>query len=143
MGQTPGDSGANSTFTFDPTDKVVGVIDDAGDAKDALRDLRAAGFSAGEVDLLTGEEGARRIGVGDEGREVSVHIFRPTQSVPAFYDAPVIAGRVEQELRAGHYLIGVTAKDAEARERARELLKSHRGHFINFYGRLAAEALEP
>lgn len=143
MEQETGDSGATPTFTFDPNNKVIGVIDDAGDAKDALRDLRAAGLSAEEVDLLTGEEGALRIGVGDEGREVSVHIFRSTQKVPAFYDAPVIARRVKQELQAGHYLVGVTAKNGEARERAHSILKSHGGHFINFYGRLAAEALEP
>lgn len=30
---------ANSDFTFDPTNKVVGSIDAADDAKDAMRDL--------------------------------------------------------------------------------------------------------
>lgn len=119
------------------------LINRADEWKPDLVVLRAAGLTAEEVDLLTGEGGARRIGVSDEGREVSVHIFRPTQEVPAFYDAPVIARRVEQELQAGHCLVGVTAKDGEAREREREILKSHGGHFINFYGRLAAEALAP
>ena len=143
MEQTPSDSGANSVFAFDPTNKVVGVINDAGDAEDALGDLRAAGFRAGELHLLVAEEAAGRIGVGGDGQEVTVHVFRPTQSVPAFYDAPVIARRVEQELRDGHYLIGVAVGDAEARARARDILKSRGGHFINFYGSLAAEALEP
>jgi hypothetical protein len=143
MEHTPSDSSANSAFTFDPTNKVVGSIDDAGDAKAGLSDLRAAGFTAAEVELVMDEEGARRIGMSDEGGEVLVHIFYPTQKVPAFYDAPVIARRVEQELVASHYLIGVTAKDKEARQRASNILKSHGGHFINFYGRWAAEALEP
>jgi hypothetical protein len=74
---------------------------------------------------------------------IHVHIFDSTQKVPAFYDSPVIVRRVEQELRASHYLIGVVAKDGEARERAREILKSHGGHFISFYGQFAAEGLEP
>jgi hypothetical protein len=143
MEQTSSDRGANSDFTFDPTNKVVGIIDGAGDAKAALRDLKAAGFTAEEVELLTDEEGARRIDVSDEEHEVLVHIFRPTQKPPTYYDAPVIVRRVEQELLAGHYFIGVTARDGEARERARGILKSHGGHFINFYGRWAAEALEP
>jgi hypothetical protein len=133
-------TGANSEFTFNPTNKVVGVIDDARDAKDALRDLRAAGFTTGEVELLAGEEAARQI---DEAQEILVHIFLPIQKVPAYYDAPVISRRVEQELLADHYLIGVTAKDEEARWQARDVLKSRGGHFINFYGRFAAEALEP
>jgi len=133
----------NSEFTFDPTNKVVGSIDGADDAKDAMRDLRAVGFAANEVELLTDQEGARRIGISGEGHEVVVHVFDSTQRVPAFYDAPVIVRRVEEELRASHYLIGVVAKEKEARERVREILKSHGGHFINFYGRFAAESLEP
>lgn len=144
MDQTPHPS-ANSEFTFDPTNKVVGSIDAAGDAKDAMRDLTTAGFAVSEVELLTDEEGAARIGMSREGHEgmVHVHVYDSTQKVPAFYDSPVIARRVEQELRASHYLIGVVAEDEEARERAREILKSHGGHFINFYGRFAAEGLEP
>ncbi len=50
--------------------------------------------------------------------------------------------RHEQELLAGHYGIGVTAKEPEAREKVREILKSHNGHFINFYGEWVIEALE-
>ena len=128
-------------FTFDPTNKVVGSIDAAADAKDAMRDLTSAGFAASEVELLTDKEGAARIDMSEA--MVQVHIFDSTQKVPAFYDSPVIVRRVEEELRAGHYLIGVVAKDEEARERAREILKARGGHFINFYGRFAAEGLEP
>jgi len=144
MDHTPHRS-ANSEFTFDPTNKVVGSINAPDDAKDAMRDLTAAGFALSEVELLTDEEGAARIGMSGEGHEgmVHVHVYDSTQKVPAFYDAPAIVRRVEQELRASHYLIGVVAKDGEARERAREILKSHGGHFINFYGRFAAEGLEP
>ena len=136
---------ASSEFTFDPTNKVVGTIDAAGDAKDAMRDLTAAGFATSEVELLTDQEGAARIDMSGEGKEamVHVHVFDSTQKVPAFYDSPVIVRRVEEELRASHYLIGVVAKDGEARERALEIMKSHGGHFINFYGRFAAEGLEP
>lgn len=143
MEGTPSDSGANSTFTFDPTNKVVGVIDNADATKDVLRDLIADGFSEKEIALLTDEEAARQIGANDERREVSVHIFRSDQKLPAFYDAPIIVRRLEQELLASHHLIGAIAKDGETRERACGILKAHCGHFINFYGRWAAEALEP
>ncbi len=143
MQGTPSDSGTNSTFTFDPTNNVVGVMDNVDDTRDALRDLIAVGFSEKDIALLTDEEAAERISANDEWSEVSVHIFRSTQKLPALYDAPVIVRRLEQELHAGHHLIGVVAKDEETRERACGILKSHSGHFINFYGRWAAEALEP
>ena len=143
MTQTPGNKAANSKFNFDPTNKVAGSIDTADDLKAALDDLKSAGFTANEVEVLTDTKAASRIGVTDETNEVIVHIFDSTQKVPAFYDAPVIVRRVEQELQAGHYLVGVIARDEETRERVRGILKSHGGHFINFYGRFAAESLEP
>jgi hypothetical protein len=143
MKQTPVDSTSGSDFTFDPTDKVVGIIDDANDVKDALRDLTAAGFTTQELELLTDEAGAGRIDLSDAEHEVLVHIFRSTQKLPAFYDAPGLLKRIKQELVEGHYFVAVSPDDATSRERAHEILKAHRGHFINFYGRWAAQGLEP
>ena len=60
MDQTS-DRRANSKFVFNPTDKVIGIIDDANDAQAALRDLMVAGFRAEQLELLTNEEGAQRI----------------------------------------------------------------------------------
>ena len=143
MKQPRVDRTSGSEFTFDPTDKVVGIIDDANDAKHALRDLRAAGFTAEEVELLADEAGVQRIDLSDAEPDVFVHIFRSTQNVPAYYDAPGLLKRIENELMDGHYFIGVYPEDSTSRERARQILKSHSGHFINFYGRWAAQALEP
>ena len=145
MGQTP--SGAsdrhdNSDFIFYPTNKVVGIIDDPGDAKAALRDLRAAGFTADELEVLTGEEGAHRIDVTGEEHGPLARFVRSFQKLLGDYE-PAHVRRHEREFLAGHYGIGVTAKDGEAREKARQILKSHNGHFINFYGQWVMEVLEP
>lgn len=137
------DQTSDSKFVFNPTNKVIGIIDDASDAKAALLDLRAVGFTAEALELLTGEEGAQRIDLSDEEREVSVHIIGLTQKPQAYYDAPGLVTQIEQELKAGHYGIGVGTTDSEARERVRKILKSHGGHYINFYGTWAAESLEP
>jgi hypothetical protein len=70
MEGTPSENRGNSTFTFDPTNMVVGVIDNADATKDALRDLIAAGLSKKKIALLTDEEAARRISANDEWSEV-------------------------------------------------------------------------
>ena len=44
---------------------------------------------------------------------------------------------------AGLFGIGVTAVGPGAREKVREILKAHGGHFINFYGQRAMEVLKP
>ena len=39
----------DSDFILYPTNKVIGIIDDPGDCKSALNDLKGAGFTADEV----------------------------------------------------------------------------------------------
>jgi Type III restriction enzyme, res subunit len=45
--------------------------------------------------------------------------------------------------RARHFGIGVTAKKEEDRNKVRDILKSHNGHFVTFCGRWVMENLEP
>lgn len=67
--QAANDKNKTSDFIAYPTNKVVGFIDDLGDAQAALSDLRASGFAADEIEVLVGEEGAQRIDVngGEHG----------------------------------------------------------------------------
>lgn len=143
MDQAANDKEATSAFAFNPTGKVIGIIDDAGGAAAALRDLTAGGFTADEIELLTDEEGAQRIELPGDASDVSVHIIRSTQKPQEYYDAPGLVRKIEQELKGSHYGIGVGTKDNEARGRVRDILKSHGGHFINYYGHWTAESLEP
>ena len=140
MENRPGDIHQDSDFIFYPTNKVVGIIDEPDDCKAALLDLRAAGFTADEVEVLTGEEGAHRV---DPTGEEHGRLGRIVRWLQKFGDMePVHVKRHEQELLAGHYGIGVIAKEPETREKVLKILKTHRGHFINFYGKWMIEALE-
>ena len=132
----------DSDFIPYPTNRVVGVIDNVGDAQAALRDLKAAGFTADQVQVLTGEEGAHRLDVQGDEHGPLAHIVRSTQKLLGDYEIKD-ATRYEQELLAGHFGIGVAAHYKEDRDKARQILKAHRGHFINFYGRWIMEILDP
>jgi hypothetical protein len=81
--------------------------------------------------------------VTPEGREALVRTLPQTEKLRHYFDAPVIVSRIEAALQAGRYGVAVPAGESEGRERARAILKSHGGHFINFYGPLAAESLDP
>jgi hypothetical protein len=105
-------------------------------------DLKAAGFTADEIEVLTGEEGARRIDVNGGEHGVLAHIVRSILKTLGEYEIPH-AKRHEQELLAGHFGIGVIAKQEEHQKKVRGILKSHNGHFINFYGTWTMQNLEP
>jgi hypothetical protein len=132
----------NSDFIPYPTNRVVGIIDDVGDAQAALRDLKTAGFTAAQVRVLTGKEGAHRIDVKGDKHASLAHIVRSTQKLLGDEEIQD-AARYEQELLAGHFGISVAAHDEEDRNKVRQILKSHHGHFINFYGRWATQNMDP
>jgi hypothetical protein len=129
-----------SDFIYYPTDKVVGIIDDPDDAEAALSDLEVAGFTVEEIEVLTGEEGAHRIDSTGRKHGVLPRIVRSIQKLGNYESDHVI--RHEQELLAGHFGIGVTAKKEQDRERVKQILKAHNGHFINFYGTWAMQRLD-
>lgn len=136
----PHDAKEDSDFIPYPTNRVVGIIDDARDAQAALRDLKAAGFTADQVQVLTGQKGAHRLDV--KGHGPLAHIVRSTQRFLGDYEVQD-AARHEQELLAGHFGIGIKAHYKEDRDKARQILKGHHGHFINFYSPWTMENLDP
>jgi hypothetical protein len=130
-----------SDFIPYPTNRVVGIINDVRDAKAAVRDLQKAGFSETQIRVLTGKEGARRINARGDKHGAWARMLRSIQKVLGDYEIPH-ATRHEKEMLAGHFGIGVTASDKDDRKKALKILKSHRGHFINFYGPLTMEILK-
>jgi hypothetical protein len=131
-----------SDFIPYPTNRVVGVINDVGDVQSALRDLKAAGFQVHDIRVLTGEAGAHRIDVRGDEHGLLAHVVRSVQELLGSYETRHET-RYEEELLAGHFGIGVIARDAVDRDKARQILKAHHGHFVNYYGRWAVEYLEP
>jgi len=125
-----------------PTNKVVGIINDVRDAQAAVDDLRRAGFTATQIKVLTGAEGARRIDARGEQHGPMTHLLRSTQKVLGSYEIPH-ATRHEEEMLAGHFGIGVTVQHNEDRDKAIQILELHHGHFINFYGPLTMEMFKP
>lgn len=132
----------NSEFIPYPTNRVVGIIDDEADTQAALRDLKAAGFTDDQIRVLTGGEGAHRINVKGDEHGLLAQIVRSTQKLLGDYEIKH-ARRHEQELLAGHFGVGIMAHGPEDRDKARQILKAHKGHFINFYGPLMMENLDP
>ena len=112
--------------------------------QNSLKHLRDQGFSEKTVEF---EE---YLNMRYRGTESALMVIRPnTAEAKEHYEGDDWAfGRAfvklhEQELLAGHFGIGVTAKEGRDREEVRRILKSHNGHFINYYGNWAMEKLEP
>lgn len=125
-------------FIFYPTNQLFSIIDNPADAEQALRALAAGGFAEG-TQLFHGEEGAHRIDASgaQHGRLAQLRRLRQSVSLDG-QDAALY----EQAVRQGHCVIAVHSTDSERREEARQILKTHGGHFINFYGRFTIQRLD-
>jgi len=126
-------------FISYPTNRVVGTINDSADAQAAVQELIEAGFNADEIDVIYGKEGMRRL---DPTGEKHGLLARLQRTFLQLNEEPKHLRHHVDDVLAGHFVIMVLAEDEDKQTRAGDILKSHGGHFINFYGRWTMQSLE-
>ena len=129
-----GESGTGRSF---PTNAVVGVIDEPGEALRAAAELREAGF---QPDVLSGESGVQRI-ENAGGSPEGVRVIRAAQSLFG-YEAEHTE-RHMTDLSAGHFVVLVESHDNETTDRILDVFSKHGGHFVNYYSRWTSRTLTP
>jgi hypothetical protein len=126
---------------WDCEDAVVGVIDDPDHVSGAVDALKAAGFSEGKMLVLAGEEGVERIDPTGKRHGWRGRVIRAVQVLGSEREE---TERKVQELRAGHFLIGVwEVVNEEQKTRAHDALAAHGAHSIHYHSRWTTHALVP
>lgn len=120
-----------------PTNAVVGVIDDPGEALRAADKLRTAGY---HPDVLCSERGVERI-ENAGGSASDVRVTRMVQNLFG-YEADHTERHIAQ-LDAGNFVLLVESHDDETTDRIRDVLAEHGGHFVNYYSRWTSRTLIP
>ncbi len=123
-----------------PTNRLLAVINDPSEAAAALAELKAAGFADRDLEILRGTEGADRM---DGTGEVSGWLGRLRRAFDfTLMDQLVDFAAYERALRDGRAVVMVHVHGDAPKATAREILKRHRAHFMNYYGRFATEELD-
>jgi hypothetical protein len=133
--------GESGEFLSYPTNRVVGVFREWSQARSVIDELSKEGMGSGQIGVLYGPEGAKRLDASGEHHGLMAQISRFFQRFADMDDKHT--QRHEQELLAGHVLVEVEAPDETLREHVRQVMKSHGGYFINYYGKWFVENLEP
>jgi hypothetical protein len=122
-----------------PTDKVIGSVSTTEELKTAITQLNADGFGQEEIAVLCGQEGASRLDVTGEQHGLLGRLYR---FVEKFGDMDLkLLKDYEEELLGGHFVIAVDVNDDDERKRVTDILVSHGGHRVNFFGRWVIENL--
>jgi hypothetical protein len=123
-----------------PTNRLLAVIDDPPEAAAALAELKAGGFADRDLEILRGEESADRM---DGTGSASGWLGRLRRAFDfTLMDQLVDFAAYERALRDGRAVVMVHVHGDAPKEAAHQVLKRHRGHFINYYGRFATEELD-
>jgi hypothetical protein len=133
------DSSARDRFPY-PGGNVIGVLADEAALNGARERLAEAGFGPDRYDVLEGERDVGRIDVGGGKHGFVGTVERWLQGV--FSDDADHARRYAEQLREGHFVVGVAVgQDEAAKQRAASALRGADAQFINFYAENYVEDL--
>jgi len=123
-----------------PTNHVLGIVDRPADAEAVVAELTAAGFPEGDVTLLAGEVAAQRIDGLGRRHGLMTRILRVVQFMTM--DQTPDFALYEGAIRDGRTVVAAYSPTRDRMLRARDILGTHGGYFLNFYGRVNTEELD-
>ena len=127
-------------YKYIPTKRVTAFLDTHDQLRQALRALRGVGVEGKDIDVFTGQEGARKLDLSGDEHGVGVQIWRHLEFM--FSDQTRLHQQANEHLQRGGTVIAVRVGDDEARKAAAvEALKSVHAHEINFWGNWTVELL--
>jgi hypothetical protein len=125
-----------------PTNRVVGTIAAANDARAALDALLEKGFQPSEIDVLHGEKDLHRLDPTGTEHGFLAQFQRTLIRTAGPAEESTHLSRHVEDVRAGRFVIMVLAKEREKRDVAADVLNGHGAEFVGFYGRWAFESMD-
>jgi uncharacterized protein (TIGR02246 family) len=128
------------SFIAYPTNRVVGTIGGAGEAREAIEALVRAGFDEADVDVLHGEEDLHRLDPTGAEHGFFARFQRTLIRTLEHEEFQQLTHHVE-DVRAGRFVIMVLAKRRVQCIVAADILHRYGAEFVGFYGRWAWKEL--
>lgn len=125
-------------YTYSPH-KVLSAFDKGENIKAAIDELKAKHFKDKDIEVFCGRQGEERLEFNSERHgywEMFVHSLQGLASEGRFLEF------YQKELHAGHFLLTVQADTSDKKERATEILHSHGGHRVTYFGHWLIEVIK-
>ena len=135
MTHHPGD------FIAYPTNRVVGTIADAPNARAAIEELLQAGVDREDIDILHGEDGLHRLDPSGAEHGFLARFQRTVIRLAGPAEESVYLQHHVDDVRAGRFVIMVLAELEDRRNLVARILNDHGAEFVGFYGVFAWSSL--
>jgi hypothetical protein len=121
-----------------PKRRIVAVIDDDAPLDATVRSLSGVGVDAGEVNVLSGPDGARLLDRSGADHGLRARLLRLVQGGAFESDALRVH---EQALNDGRHVIYVPVQDRPQLAKAVSLLRAAGGRYLLYFGAWSVEQL--
>jgi hypothetical protein len=122
-----------------PVNHLLAIIADEDKAKVVVESLTRNGFSPDEIGILKATAGAEKLGAVTGHKGFFAKIL--TCGIDMGDRDTDYLEQYRRALLNGLTVVGVAAKNDEAREKGTRILKTCRARFITFFGRFVTEVL--
>jgi hypothetical protein len=122
-----------------PTNHLLAIIDDRGQATAAVAALKGGGFLDSEVQLNTGVETADVLAATSGRGGLAGVLIRLAERIGAADEEMETKHRYEQAMRDNRFVVAIDAPTEERKNRATEILRDHGAHSIAFLGKHTIE----
>ena len=129
------DDPSKEKFYSYPAHKVLGVFDTPESVKETFDELKQNGFHESDAEVFCSA------GQIDFSGEEDKLWGRIVHSIEHLGLSGEFLKRFEKDLEESHLILAVSAKDQEAKEKAREVMQSHEGHRLTFFGNWVVEEM--
>ncbi len=123
-----------------PTDRVLAVLDTRSELERATGALTTQGFLESELEVF-GPEAAEQVHNSTGHAGVTDLIIRIAEWTGLSDEESEVKGRYAEELRDGHFVVGVLAPNNERKQVAAKILQQSGGHFVHYFSRFKIELL--
>lgn len=124
----------NKFYSY-PAHKVLGVFDTPESVRETLDALKENGFNETDIEVYCS---AGQIDFSGEEEKLWGRIVHSTEHLGLHGE---FLERFEEDLQESHLILAVAASDRVAKEKARDIMQSHEGHRLTFFGNWIIEEM--
>ena len=123
-----------------PADRILAIIMDLDEATGIVEVLNHNGFSPNDIGVLSGIDDAAKLEAASGKKGFFAKLA--TAGVDLGDRDTDYLKQYRRAVLNGRTVIAVAAKDNDARDKARQILRAHGARFITFFGRFVTQVLE-
>ena len=120
--------------------RLLAVFDTPAAAADAAREIEALGVEPERIETFSGDDGAAAFDGSGVHHGVLGRLYRAIQFT--LVDQAPDFTYYEAAARTGRVVLSVRSKGDKQMRRVVDVMRSHGGHFINYFGSFATEEFE-